>query len=269
MQSYYYIPHTVYLQHAIRNIWQLDAMSSFRKEIIIPKGTIEIIFNFNERENVEATFDGQQHSSVNRCFINGFNSCPILLNLPERHLFFGIQFQPWAIKNLLKIPPYEFANCMIDLTLLDKFFNSLWHQLADQTEFNERVKIVTEWINRQVISNHPQEKLLNLFLCDTNSAVVTVPQLATNLCYSPRHLSRKLYELTKMNTEEVLLYKKFLHAVQLIHTSDLSLTAIAHQSNFTDQSHFIKSFKLLAKMTPGEYRQNKSFLQGHLYENVR
>jgi AraC-like DNA-binding protein len=76
-------------------------------------------------------------------------------------------------------------------------------------------------------------------------------------------------EATGMNTEEVLRYKKYLHAVHLIHHTDLSLTKIAYQSHFSDQSHFIKSFKTYTDMTPGEYKANKGYVKGHIYENVR
>ena len=98
---------------------------------------------------------------------------------------------------------------------------------------------------------------------------LSVKELAQSLCYSPRQLSRKMAEATGMNTEEILLYKKYLHAVHLMHHTDWSLTQIAYQSNFSDQSHFIKSFKTYTKMTPGEYRAGKSYVKGHIFENVR
>ena len=72
-----------------------------------------------------------------------------------------------------------------------------------------------------------------------------------------------------MNTEEVLLYKKYLHAVDLIYHTGLSLTQIAYQSHFSDQSHFIKSFRAYSGMTPGEYKAGKSRIKGHMYQNVR
>jgi AraC family transcriptional regulator len=55
----------------------------------------------------------------------------------------------------------------------------------------------------------------------------------------------------------------------LIHRTDLSLTAIAHQCQFSDQSHFIRSFRAYTDMTPGEYKRNKSYVKGHLYKDVR
>ena len=63
---------------------------------------------------------------------------------------------------------------------------------------------------------------MNHFLCDTNQHDLSVAQLADSLCYSPRHLGRKILEATGMNTEEILLYKKYLHAVHLMHHADLS-----------------------------------------------
>ena len=98
---------------------------------------------------------------------------------------------------------------------------------------------------------------------------LSVKDLANSVCYSPRQLSRKMAEATGMNTEEILLYKKYLHAMHLIHHTDLSLTKIAYQSNFSDQSHFIKSFKTFTNMTPGDYKKSKGYVKGHIYENVR
>jgi AraC-like DNA-binding protein len=72
-----------------------------------------------------------------------------------------------------------------------------------------------------------------------------------------------------MNAEEILLYKKYLHAVELMHQTSLSLTEIAHQSLFVDQSHFIKTFKGYAGITPGVYKRKRSLVKGHIYDNVR
>lgn len=52
--------------------------------------------------------------------------------------------------------------------------------------------------------------------------------------------------------------------MHLIHTSELSLTEIAYNSNFFDQSHFIKTFKGYSCLTPHEYRKRKSETIGHI-----
>jgi len=173
-----------------------------------------------------------------------------------------------AIKKIFGTPASEFSDITVYVTLLDSSFHSLWHELREQKDFNCRVLIFLDWIKRNVIDWHPQEKLINNFLYSTNNHEVSVKELANSLYYSTRQLSRKLSEATGMNTEEILLYKKYLYSVDLIHQSELSLTEIAYKSNFSDQSHFIKTFKNYTAITPGEYKRNKSFVKGHIFENV-
>ena len=268
MNSNHYIPKETCFKNVIHSIWQVDHFTSFHEEHIIPKGIVEIIFNFSDCSPILAQLDSTKYHLPN-CFINGFNTIPIQVQLPKQQVFFGVQLQPLAIKKIFGSPACEFLNITVDLTLLDSTFHSLWHQLAEQDNFNNRVSVFLSWVKQNFIEWHPQEQLINNFLYAVNQHDLSVKELAKTLCYSPRHLSRKIFEATGMNTEEILLYKKYLHAVHLIHHTDLPLTAIAYQSQFSDQSHFIKSFKAYTKMTPGEYRGNKSYVKGHVYKDVR
>lgn len=249
-------------------MWQVDGLTSFHKEHIIPKGIVEVIFNFSDGAPITGQVSNKQFH-LSTCFINGFNTSPVQLQLPEQQKFFGVQLQPLAIKKIFGIPAGEFTDTVIDLELINANFSSLWHQLAEQINFDKRVAVFSNWIENRLPAWQPQEKLVNDFLYGVSQHDLSVKELANVLCYSPRQLSRKMNEATGMNTEEILLYKKYLHAVHLIHHTDLSLTQIAYQSSFSDQSHFIKSFKGYSSMTPGEYKRSKGFVKGHIYENVR
>lgn len=268
LKSNIYIPQSPHLKNAIHSVWQTGGMTTFRKEHIIPKGIVEVIFNFSEGSPMHARV-GDRPFQLSSCFINGFNKAPVQLQLPEKQMFLGVQLQPLAVKKILGIPAGEFSDLIVDLNLLDSTLHSLWHQLADQTHFDKRISILTVWIEKRLPDCQPQEKMINQFLSGIDQHDVSVPELARSLCYSPRQLSRKMAEATGMNTEEILLYKKYLHAVDLIHHTNLSLTQIAYQSHFSDQSHFIRSFKTYSGMTPGVYKASKCFMKGHIYENVR
>ena len=252
----------------IQAVWQVGGFTPFHHERIIPKGIIEVIFNFSVGSPIIAEMGGSQFQ-LPACFINGFNTTPVHLCLPAQQVFLGIQLQPLAVKKILGIPACEFSDMIVDLTLIDSSFHSLWCQLANENNFNERISVLSGWIEKKLDGWQPREKMINNFLSGIDQHDVSVNELASTLCYSPRQLSRKMTEATGMNTEEILLYKKYLHAVHLIHHADLSLTQIAYQSDFSDQSHFIKSFKAYTHMTPGEYKACKSYMKGHIYENVR
>lgn len=268
MNNYFYIPKELCFKNIIHSIWQVEGSPSFQKELIIPKGIVEVIFNFSDSSSISSQL-GNTHYHLLNCFINGFNTAPIQTQLPKQHVFFGILFQPMAVKKVFKIPAGEFSNITVDLTLLNPTFHTLWHQLAEQPDFNNRVTIFLRWLEKNFIDWQPREQLMNNFLYAINQHDLSVSELANSLCYSARHLSRKLFEATGMNTEEILLYKKYLHAVHLIHTTNLSLTEIAYQSHFSDQSHFIKTFKAYTAITPGGYQRSRSYVKGHIYENVR
>ena len=246
----------------------MEGFTSFHDEHIIPKGIVEVIFNFGDGSPIIGTIGSKQHHLSN-CFINGFNTVPVTLQLPEQQEFFGVQLQPLAVKKIFGVPAGEFSDSLVDLALLDTSFDSLWYQLAEQNSFDNRVAIFSNWIEAKLPGWQPQEKMINDFLSGIDQHDLTVKDLANSVCYSPRQLSRKMAEATGLNTEEILLYKKYLHAMHLIHHTDLSLTKIAYQSHFSDQSHFIKSFKTFTNMTPGDYKKSKGYVKGHIYENVR
>ena len=268
LNNNHYIPTTEHFKNLIRSIWQVEGFTSFHDEHIIPKGIVEVIFNFSDGSPIAGTIGSKQHHLSN-CFINGFNTAPVTLQLPEQQKFFGVQLQPLAVKKIFGVPAGEFSDSVVDLTLLETGFHSIWHQLAEQNSFDNRVAIFSNWIERKISCWQPQEKMINDFLSGIDQHDLTVKDLADSVCYSPRQLSRKMAEATGMNTEEILLYKKYLHAMHLIHYTDLSLTKIAYQSHFSDQSHFIKSFKTFTNMTPGDYKKSKGYVKGHIYENVR
>lgn len=263
-----YIPPPGYLKSIIRGIWQTDGFHTFGTEIIIPKGVVEILFDCGSSAPIQAALENKNYTPE-RCFINGINTSPIRLQLPRRQTYFGVQLHPAAIRGLFGVPAREFMNSLTELDLVHPYFDLLWHQIVEKQTFNERVAVIVRWVESKVLELHLQDTLLDHFWSTPHPAPPTVTQLANAVCYSPRQLSRKMYDLAEMNAEEALLYKKYLHAIHLIHTEPLSLTAIAFQSGFADQSHFIRTFKAYTQLTPGEYRRQKSFLQGHIFENVR
>jgi len=266
----FYIPQKAASETGVRAVFQTHGFPQFKNETILPKGNTEIIFDLSETNSIQASMGESLPSRLPRCFIISYGRVPVYIHLPKQQTYFGLILDPLAIYSLLGAPAGEFANRPIDLTLVDKSFYELWEQLAGQKEFAARVALITTWVKMKSKPLHTQDIMLNEFLCNTLDKLMTVTEVADTLCYSPRHLSRKLKSITGLNTEEVLLYKKYLRSVHLIHHTKLPLTTIGHESHFTDQSHFIKAFKLFANMTPGEYGSFKGAgPPGHIFYNVR
>jgi hypothetical protein len=83
LNSNIYIPPSPHLKNAVQAIWQSGGLTPFHNEHIIPKGIVEVIFNFTEGLPMLALVGDRQYQLSN-CFINGFNRAPIqIYDLPE------------------------------------------------------------------------------------------------------------------------------------------------------------------------------------------
>ncbi|GAB3837778.1 hypothetical protein GCM10028821_38460 [Hymenobacter jeollabukensis] len=268
MEQSCHLPPTSPLHDTLRQCWQLDRQAEARAhETIIPKGLVEVIFNLNERESVTARI-GTQDFQLPRCFLSGFHSVPVQTWMPRQHSLFGMVLNPTAVASIFRLEAADFVNQCLDLTLVHAPLLDLWHQLLEAASFAERVALVQRWLLPHRPELTAQERFLNHYLSSPTAPALTVPALADQLCYSPRHLTRKLQALTGMNTEQTLLYQKYQHAVGLMHATELSLTEIAHACQFTDQAHFSKTFRGFTQLAPREYRRRKSHLPGHLFADV-
>lgn len=268
MRTHFHTPQERSLKDAVQFFWQVNRNNSFRQESIVPKGVVEIVFNFFP----ETKFIGKLYNKsfkMPKCFIQGYHYNTIELALPESQFLFGVVLQTAATKHILKIPAGEFAGQCIDLTEVDASFSTLWHQLAEKKTFSEKVAHFSLWLLKRLPCLTLREQALNDMLTLKNEMPLSVSDISEWLCYSPRNLCRVFHELTGMNTEQTLLYLKYLKAVNLIHYSGLSLTEIAYDCEFSDQSHFIKVFKMFTALTPNEYKNMKSEITGHYFESVR
>jgi AraC-like DNA-binding protein len=256
------------LKNVVQRFWQVDRRGGdFIRETIIPKGNLEIIFNL--QEDLLPAVIGSRDCRIPRCFVSGFHTVPVHLMIPGKQLFFGVYVNATALRKIFQIKGKDFTNQCIDLTLVDASMNMLWHQLAEQKTFDQRMAVFTAWALKRLPDTSKHERLFDEFLSGPLSRSASVDEVSSMLCYSPRHLSRKLFELTAMNLEQTLIYKRYLRAVDLMHQSQLLLTEIAHACDFADQSHFTKTFRSYAHMKPSEYRAAKSRVSGHIFENVR
>lgn len=258
------------LRNVVQRFWQVNRRNGkFIRETIIPKGSVEIIFNLQDDSVAIPALIGNRDFKVPRCFISGYHTVPICLQIPGHQLFFGVYVNPTALGKIFRIYGKDYTNHCIDLTLIDPSLNPLWHRLAEQKTFGQRISVFTDWVMKRLPNTSRHEKLFDEFLTNTLSGPTSADEASKILCYSPRHLSRKLYELTAMNLEQTLIYKRYLQAIDLMHHSQQLLTEIAHACDFADQSHFTKTFRSYANMKPTEYRTAKSHVLGHIFQNVR
>lgn len=83
---------------------------------------------------------------------------------------------------------------------------------------------------------------------------ITVDDLANRIAMSPSHLTRSFKNALGYSPYEYILKTRIDAAKNLLKCTDLSISEIGLQSGFSDESHFVATFRKKTGMTPREFR---------------
>lgn len=104
-------------------------------------------------------------------------------------------------------------------------------------------KQVPDWISGLIELLHYDESNLSL------------QYLSDQLNIHPVHISRAVPKYLSMSLGEYIRQQKVKKAIPLIFDANKSLTTIAYQAGFSDQSHFNRVFKFYFNINPSLYRK--------------
>lgn len=96
---------------------------------------------------------------------------------------------------------------------------------------------------------------VNGYISEHISEKISVEQMAYNLGMSRNSLSGKFKKETGYILSEYILKKKVERAKYLLSMTDYSFVEISAYLGFSSQSHFQRTFKKYADMTPGQYKE--------------
>lgn len=251
----------------INSIWRLCEYDLYNtREIILPKGTVEIIFNFSDNiYYLNPLLSGIHKLPV--VFINGINFKPFKLIKNGRQKFIGIQLKSIALKALFNLPVIEFNNKIYASDDVCPSLNALAQELSGKSDFRQQVEVILQWFKIRIHTFNNYQFQINRvqkLVCLTSGYDLTVKRLSSEICLSDRHLRRFSYEWLGMCTEEFIHYNRYLKSLHLLHSSKQTLTAIALEAGYYDQSHFIREFKSYTEFTPRQYKEANAQWPGHI-----
>ena len=128
----------------------------------------------------------------------------------------------------------------------EEITNLQFHMISDYTARVERLHIGSDPSQLiAAVSNYIQHHL---------SEPITTEQIAASLYISRPHLSARFHKETGITLSDYILKEKTEEAKRLLRYTDKSLAAISAYLGFSSQSHFSRTFRKYAGITPGEYR---------------
>ncbi len=189
-------------------------------------------------------------------YLYGQTIDPIEMQTDGPYKMLVFQLYPFATRLLLGVNPKK---------LNDDCFNLLKIQSVNTTETisrlkasntGEQVKIISDYILELVKhSSTGSDNVIKLAVSTIINSKGTIPvyKLREQLYITERTFERRFAKEIGVTPKQFAKIIQFSYSLNQINESDYtSLTNVAYDNNFSDQSHFIRSFKRYTGRTPKE-----------------
>lgn len=92
-------------------------------------------------------------------------------------------------------------------------------------------------------------------LTDSQKRTPSLSELSEKYGYSERYIGKMFKKITGISFSDYMLNSRISKAKTLLRLTDAPIAVIAEEAGFYDACHFARSFRLLAGMTPSEFRK--------------
>ena len=230
---------------------------------------MEMIFNLGE---------GVWESEVDRQFLKtpqielwGQITQPLQVKSSGRHTMFGIRFRTHSGGLFLDDEPGKFNNMVADAAdILGQPVRLLHVQLLEANE-QTRIALVEKFLLQRLAANQKRSYQADR-VAGILSTIYGVPdenninEIASTHNMTGRNLNKLLNRYTGLSPKLVGKINRFQQSLRLIARKNQSLTGIAYDCGYFDQSHFIRDFKSFTGVTPSAYLENK-FTVNHVLQD--
>ncbi|MBP2656519.1 MAG: transcriptional regulator with only domain, AraC family [Firmicutes bacterium] len=225
------------------SIYNLDERRySKKKEIIIPDGCLDIIFEINKQKN--------DYNS----FIVGMMSKPLITS-PDfsNSQIYAIRFNPAGAYYFINNQLADFTDLMVDFKSVSK---KLEQKLAaiflSEKSIHEKVKLLDSFFLSQFDEWHENAIIINSLASILRAKGNTkIKKLSQDQYVSERHLNRMFKQWIGLAPKEFTRVIRFQNALRnVLLADDVNLPLIAIANGYHDQAHFINEFKAFSGITP-------------------
>lgn len=261
-----------YLQKYIRYFWTLeskDTVNGTKNFRVIADGCPGLIhqqpdkgtFSQNKKPLSETFLFGQATKHAEICLEGSFSTL-------------GVFFYPHALNSVFGFNAAELTDSCLDLNApAGKQELFLSEQLSGATSTAHKIDILSSYLFSQIRRNnfhqtpemqHALSKIIH------SKGSISLKQLQLELQLSERSFERKFKSYVGITPKLFSRICRFQTSLsQLKEKSYNKLSDIAFENDYTDQSHFIRSFKEFAGFSPNQYQKQSNEVAENLTELIQ
>jgi AraC-like DNA-binding protein len=235
---------------AIENVVKSGEAYSQR---IVPSGLPELILFIGHKPK------SQSRTMEAHCLLSGQNKDYYDIHISENLSLFSVLFQPQGLSQFYNLPISELTNQSVPLEYINRALSlELQGRLSEAVSFNARVSIAEDFFCRQLTANKKGYDFKRMShavdLIRSAKGMVGIDILSQEACLGRKQFERLFLENIGVSPKQYLRIIRFQSSLHInSQKNNLSMTQLAHESGYYDQSHFINDYKALTGLTPKKF----------------
>jgi AraC-like DNA-binding protein len=253
--NYQIIKPPAVLADIVRYFWFFEGVASSEQPFILrtlANGCPEFIFHYKGKFSELLPGKGEEVSFLSG--IHGQTDQFRRFVTKDTFGIFGAFLYPYALKAIFGISATEFTNQLPDLhSILGHGEDDLTGKMVNAKNNHERLQLVTDFLVRR--KNTPARKEITFAVNQIidSKGKVNVQDLSSQCFVSHRQFERNFKDQTGFSAKSFARIIRFNSLLGNYKDTETSLTKIALDFGYYDQSHFIHDFKLFSGYNPGTY----------------
>lgn len=182
---------------------------------------------------------------------------------------FGVYLYPFAVPRLLSVSSAELTDQMPDLhTILGAEGVELEERMMVAIDNKQRSVILSDYLIKRLQKQKEAPAVIRTAIKTAIHAkgLINIPSFTEQFYLSNRQFERRFKEQSGFSLKTYCRILRFHSALNEYGNKDISLTDLAYQCGYYDQSHFINDFKQFSGYTPSQYFKGKA--EGIEYREV-
>lgn len=252
------------LRGVISRFWIGEVLSMGHNEQsfyrIIASGNTGLIIQLFQNQSL--LLNSADHRVLPKAFIYGQKSdSPCLNHFTAEATLLGVDFHPTVFKKVFGVNATELTNTLADAVALLPY--SLIRQMQDSESIHEAISLIEHYLLGKVKESSTEAALdYAITQIRQTTYLVDTAVLASKIGMSQRTFQRHFKEQVGIDAytySRIVRFQKALHSMQ--QGREISLTQLAYDLGYADQSHFGREFKLFVGESPLGFIKHSKYLE--------
>lgn len=241
----------------IKCYWTLESpkQDSPEKQTIVPDGCLEMIFHYGDlyRQYTESGNSILQP----KCFVIGQLTRPLEIEPTGETGIFSVRFHPNGFLPLATIPIKEMENTAVPLEkLFGEAGTEMEQNILSAHSVSDRIKFIEAFLLNRLTNTEAINQIVKSTVDTILSAngQLSIDEISRETNINRRQLERQFSSAIGLSPKQLSKTIRLQAALKMLLNKEFTnLTALAYESEYFDQAHFIRDFKEFTGLTPKEF----------------